>query len=121
MCMPYFMSNNFHQQYYFSRKAGHEGKVKIGMDVAASEFFKSGKYDLDFKNKDSKEEDWISSDALAGVYQEFIANYPVVSIEDPFDQDDWSAWSALTAATDIQIVGDDLLVTNPSRIATGVE
>lgn len=91
------------------------------MDVAASEFFKTGKYDLDFKNKDSKEEDWLSSDALAQVYQEFIANYPVVSIEDPFDQDDWSAWSALTAATDIQIVGDDLLVTNPTRIATGVE
>ncbi|KAL5252991.1 hypothetical protein ACHWQZ_G015678 [Mnemiopsis leidyi] len=103
------------------RKAGHEGKVKIGMDVAASEFFKNGKYDLDFKNSESKEADHISADALSGVYQDFITNYPVVSIEDPFDQDDWEAWSKLTAATDIQIVGDDLLVTNPKRIQTGID
>ena len=85
------------------RKAGHEGKVEIGMDVAASEFFKEGKYDLDFKNADSKEADHLSSDALEQVYHEFIANYPVVSIEDPYDQDDWNAWSKLTAATDIQV------------------
>jgi len=103
------------------KKAGHEGKVEIGMDVAASEFFKEGKYDLDFKNADSKEADHLSSDALEQVYHEFIANYPVVSIEDPYDQDDWNAWSKLTAATDIQIVGDDLLVTNPRRIKTGIE
>merc|ERR1740124_60402 len=50
-------------------KAGYTGKVKIGMDVAASEFFRDGKYDLDFKNKDSKPEDWISSDALCEMYK----------------------------------------------------
>lgn len=103
------------------RKAGHEGKVVIGMDVAASEFHKSGKYDLDFKNKDSKEADYLSSDALGDVYLDFVANYPIESIEDPFDQDDWDAWSKLTADTSIQIVGDDLLVTNPTRIKTGIE
>jgi len=102
-------------------KAGHTDKVKIGMDVAASEFYKDGKYDLDFKNKDSQEGNHLSSDALGDLYLEFVANYPVVSIEDPFDQDDWDAWSKLTARTDIQIVGDDLLVTNPKRIQTGIE
>merc|ERR1712212_298699 len=97
-------------------KAVYTGKIKIGMDVAASEFFKDGKYDLDFKNKDSKPEDWITSDALGDMYKGFISDFPVVSIEDAFDQDDWAAWSKLTEETDIQIVGDDLTVTNPKRI-----
>merc|ERR1712212_840669 len=102
-------------------KAVYTGKIKIGMDVAASEFFKDGKYDLDFKNKDSKPEDWITSDALCEMYKGFVKDAPVVSIEDPFDQDDWAGWTKLTAETDIQIVGDDLTVTNPKRIQTAVE
>eukprot|EP00116_Pleurobrachia_bachei_P014150 sb/3474412/ len=57
------------------------------------------KYDLDFKNKDSKEEDYLSSDALGDVYLDFIKSYPVLSIEDPFDQDHWDAWSKLTSQT----------------------
>ncbi len=91
------------------------------MDVAASEFYKDGKYDLDFKNPESKAEDWISSDKLGEMYQGFIQKAPVVSIEDPYDQDDWEGWSKLTGATDIQIVGDDLTVTNPKRIQTAIE
>ena len=67
-------------------KAGYEGKIKIGMDIAASEFHKDGKYDLDFKNPESNEEDWLDSEALMEMYKGFIENYPVVSIEDPFDQ-----------------------------------
>ena len=51
----------------------------------------------------------------------FIKDYPVVSIEDPFDQDDWEGYAKLTASTSIQIVGDDLLVTNPKRISTAIE
>ena len=102
-------------------KAGYTGQIKIGMDVAASEFFKDGKYDLDFKNKDSKPEDWISSGELCEMYKGFVKDAPVVSIEDPFDQDDWEGWTKLTAETDIQIVGDDLTVTNPKRIQTAVE
>merc|ERR1711881_808849 len=102
-------------------KAGYTGKIKIGMDVAASEFFKEGKYDLDFKNKDSKPEDWISSEALCEMYKGFVRDAPVVSIEDPFDQDDWEGWTKLTAETDIQIVGDDLTVTNPKRIQMAVD
>merc|ERR1711893_285350 len=71
-------------------KAGYTGKIKIGMDVAASEFHKDGKYDLDFKNPESKPEDWISSEQLCEMYKGFVQKYPVVSIEDGFDQDDWA-------------------------------
>ena len=103
------------------KKSGYEGKIQIGMDIAASEFFKDGKYDLDFKNPESKPEDWISSDQLGDMYKQFIKDYPVVSIEDPFDQDDWEGYHKLTAETPIQIVGDDLLVTNPKRIQTAID
>ncbi|XP_057375560.1 enolase-like [Daphnia carinata] len=102
-------------------KAGYTGKIEIGMDVAASEFHKNGKYDLDFKNPASDPATYLESSKLAELYQEFIKEFPMVSIEDPFDQDDWAAWTSLTANTPIQIVGDDLTVTNPKRIQTAVE
>ena len=102
-------------------KAGYTGKVQIGMDTAASEFYKEGKYDLDFKNPKSDPSKWVTGPQLADIYKGFISEYPIVSIEDCFDQDDWDNWTLLTAATDIQIVGDDLLVTNPKRIETGIE
>ncbi|XP_068616611.1 gamma-enolase-like [Brachionichthys hirsutus] len=101
-------------------KAGFTDKVVIGMDVAASEFFIEGKYDLDFKSPPKAARN-ISADELASIYQGFINNYPVVSIEDPFDQDDWPAWSQFTASAGIQVVGDDLTVTNPRRIQRAVE
>lgn len=91
------------------------------MDVAASEFYKKGKYDLDFKNPETEEDDWMDSEELLELYKGFIADYPVVSIEDPFDQDDWDGYAKLTEETEIQIVGDDLLVTNPKRITTAIE
>jgi len=103
------------------KKSGYEGKIQIGMDIAAAEFFKNGKYDLDFKNPESKQADWISSDELGEMYKGFIKDYPIVSIEDPFDQDDWEGYTKLTSETDIQIVGDDLLVTNPKRIQTAID
>jgi len=97
------------------------------MDVAASEFYKwverpksdennewvnsyllivlyrDGKYDLDFKNAASDPSQWIDGDELSKLYQEFIKEYPMISIEDPFDQDHWEAWSKLTANTTIQV------------------
>jgi len=102
-------------------KAGYTGKIDIGMDVAASEFFREGKYDLDFKNPTPDPTTFIEHQKLADLYQEFIKEFPIVSIEDPFDQDDWNAWTEFTAKTSIQIVGDDITVTNPKRIAMGVE
>ncbi|XP_049873560.1 enolase [Pectinophora gossypiella] len=103
------------------QQAGYTGKIEIGMDVAASEFYKNGTYDLDFKNPNSNPADYLPSDKLADLYLEFIKDFPMVSIEDPFDQDDWAAWANLTSRTPIQIVGDDLTVTNPKRIQTAVE
>lgn len=100
-------------------KAGYTDQVVIGMDVAASEFFRSGKYDLDFKSPDDSSR-YITPDQLADLYKSFIQDYPVVSIEDPFDQDDWEAWQKFTASAGIQVVGDDLTVTNPKRIAKAV-
>ncbi|XP_074926723.1 beta-enolase-like [Chelonoidis abingdonii] len=101
-------------------KAGYPDKVVIGMDVAASEFFRSGKYDLDFKSPDDPAR-YISGEKLGELYQSFIKNYPVVSIEDPFDQDDWETWQKFLTQVPIQIVGDDLTVTNPKRIQKAVE
>ncbi|EFO85696.1 CRE-ENOL-1 protein [Caenorhabditis remanei] len=102
-------------------KAGYTGKISIGMDVAASEFYKDGKYDLDFKNEASDSSKWLSGEQLSELYQSFIKEYPVVSIEDAFDQDDWDNWGKLHAATTIQLVGDDLTVTNPKRIRTAID
>jgi len=104
-------------------KAGYTDKIKIGMDVAASEFYtEDGKYDLDFKTKNNDGKQKLTSDQLADLYKEFIKEYPIVTIEDVFDQDDWAAWAKLTAeiGDKIQIVGDDLLVTNPKRIKDAI-
>ncbi|KAI9088750.1 enolase [Phlyctochytrium arcticum] len=102
-------------------QAGYTDKVKIAMDVAASEFYKEGKYDLDFKNPDSDKSKWLTGEQLADLYKSFVADYPIVSIEDPFDQDDWESYAKMTKDVSIQIVGDDLLVTNPKRIKTAIE
>lgn len=104
-------------------KAGYSGKVKIGMDVAASEFFTEGKYDLDFKTKNNDKSFVKTGEELANLYKEFAKEYPVISIEDPYDQDDWNSYQQLTTdiGKDIQIVGDDLLVTNPKRIERAIK
>lgn len=103
-------------------KAGYTGKIEIGMDVAASEFFKGDNiYDLDFKTDNNDGSQKVTGDKLCQMYLDFCKEFPITSIEDPFDQDDWVNWSKMTAATPIQIVGDDLTVTNPIRIKTAVE
>ena len=101
------------------KRSGYEKEVKIGMDVAASEFLtKDGTYDLDFKTPNNDGKMKYAGPALADVYKDLAKKYPIVSIEDPFDQDDWENYTAFTAAIgkDVQVVGDDLLVTNVERI-----
>ncbi|KAI9274420.1 enolase [Phascolomyces articulosus] len=102
-------------------KAGYTGKVKIAMDCASSEFYKEGKYDLDFKNPNSNAADYLTGEKLAELYKSFAEKYPIVSIEDAFDQDDWDNWSHLLGTSNFQLVGDDLTVTNPARIKTAIE
>merc|ERR1719321_884956 len=103
------------------KASGHLEKIKIATDVAASEFYNadSNLYDLDFKNKDGSPPEMKKTGAqMMDVYKDWISKYPLVSIEDPFDQDDWEAYSAFMkeVGDKVQIVGDDLLVTNPNRI-----
>merc|ERR1711963_88818 len=106
-------------------KSGHKDKVKIGTDVAASEFYnqETKLYDLDFKNPDSAPEMKKTAAQLIDYYKNWMSKYPLVSIEDPFDQDDWDAYKAMMDAVgkDVQIVGDDLLVTNPKRIRKAMD
>jgi len=108
--------------------SGYTGKVGICMDVAASEFWvdELKKYDLDFKSPAGDFEDksrYLTPIELGDLYRSFIAKYPIVSIEDPFDQDDWEGYTAFTTSvgSTIQVVGDDLLVTNPTRIQTAID
>lgn len=104
-------------------KAGYTGKVKIGMDVAASEFYTEDKmYDLDFKTEDNDGSYKKSGAEMIQLYKDFCEKYPFVSIEDPFDQDDFDNTAQLTAdLAGVQIVGDDLLCTNPKRVAAAIE
>jgi len=100
--------------------AGHTGKVKLAMDIAAAEFYNADDktYNLGFKI-DNPDPSLIKSKSdMLDFYDEITSKYPIVSIEDPFDQDDWDAYSEMVArfGDKVQVVGDDLLVTNPKRI-----
>ncbi|CAM9125178.1 unnamed protein product [Discosporangium mesarthrocarpum] len=100
------------------QNAGHADKVVIGMDVASSEFHKDGKYDLDFKNDNSDGSMSLSGDELGDYYVKLTEDFPIMSIEDAFDQDDWDSWVKFNTRVGekVQTVGDDLTVTNPKRI-----
>ena len=105
-------------------KAGYTGKVKVGMDVAAAEFYTEDKmYDLDFKTENNDGSQKLSGEKLLEMYKEFCELVPMVSIEDPFDQDDFESYGRMTEqiGEKVQIVGDDLLVTNPKRVQHAID
>jgi enolase len=89
----------------------------LALDVAASELISDGEYDL------AREGQRYSSDGLTALYEEWSAQYPIVSIEDGLDEEDWSGWQTLTGRLGerVQLVGDDLLVTNVDRIQRAIE
>jgi enolase 1/2/3 len=97
-------------------KAGYTpgGDVALALDVAATEFFADGSYRF--------EGDARTGDDLVSYYDELLASYPIVSIEDPLAEDDWEGWRHITAVLGarVQLVGDDLFVTNPQRLARGI-
>ena len=97
-------------------KAGFTPGVQIalGIDAAASEFFDKGKYSFEGKK--------ISAAELTEYYAKLVSDYPLVTMEDPLQEDDWDGWAHLTAelGDKVQIVGDDLFVTNPKRLADGI-
>jgi enolase len=96
--------------------AGHD--ICLALDPAASEMFQDGKYFF-FKSDKSKK----SSDEMIKLYADWVRQYPIISIEDGLAQDDWEGWKALTEALGdkIQIVGDDLFVTNTERLQRGID
>jgi enolase len=89
--------------------------VGLALDVAATEFFKEGAYQFEGKA--------TTSDEMIAYYEQLVRDYPLVSIEDPLSEDEWAGWSSLMAQVGdrVQIVGDDLFVTNPIRLAKGIE
>ena len=94
-------------------KPGKE--IALAMDVAATEFHDNGKYKFEGSMR--------SSDEMIAYYAELVSAYPIVSIEDPLNEEDWAGWKSMTSSlgSKIQIVGDDLFVTNPIRLAKGIE
>ncbi|MGO1174006.1 MAG: phosphopyruvate hydratase [Actinomycetaceae bacterium] len=88
--------------------------IALALDVASTEFFSDGAYQFEGKG--------TSTEEMVAYYTQLVADYPLVSIEDPLSEDEWGAWSQLVAAIGdkVQIVGDDLFVTNPERLARGI-
>jgi enolase len=89
--------------------------VALALDAASTEFYNDGAYLFDGKPRTAEE--------LAAIYKQWISSYPLVSLEDPFAEEDWAAWTAFTAELGdrVQIVGDDIFVTNPQRLARGIK
>ncbi|OLQ03995.1 Gamma-enolase [Symbiodinium microadriaticum] len=108
-------------------KAGYKDKCKIGMDVAASEFKVEGAdcYDLGtwYAEAEKTPDLKMTGVQLADFYADLCKNYPLITIEDPFDQDDWAAWTAFTEKVGgpTQVVGDDLTVTNVTRVKKAID
>ncbi|UTT65477.1 phosphopyruvate hydratase [Janibacter sp. CX7] len=99
------------------QQAGYEPgtQIALALDVAASEFCDNGTYTFEGQQK--------SAEDMAAYYGELVDAYPLVSIEDPLDEDDWAGWQELTTqlGDKVQLVGDDLFVTNPERLARGIQ
>jgi len=100
-------------------KAGYSGKVNLALDIAASELYQpdnDGNYYL------KSEEITLKKQQLLGLYSDWISNYPIISMEDGLEQEDWDGWIELTErfSKDVKIIGDDLFVTNPERIKKGI-
>ena len=93
-------------------KPGKE--IALAMDVAATEFYENGKYSFEGKQ--------LTAAEMIAYYSSLVSSYPLVSIEDPLNEDDWAGWAAITKelGAKVQLVGDDLFVTNPERLAKGI-
>lgn len=94
-------------------EAGYEGRIKFGIDPASSEFFKNGNYDFGFK---SSKQDLRSPKQLMDLYRSLLGEYPIVLLEDPFAENDWDSWTEFCRDCPVELVGDDLLVTNKAYV-----
>lgn len=97
-------------------RTGYNEKIKIAIDVAATDFCIGAKYDLDFKSPNKSGQNFKSGEDMIEMYKELCNDYPIVSIEDPFDKEDWEHIRNFCGLGICQVVGDDLLMSNPKRI-----
>lgn len=105
------------------KKSGYKGKIELATDIAASEFYVKEEKVYDLGKKTGESDKKVTSDKLLNFIERLCNKYPFISIEDPFDQDDFEAYTHIEEklGKSHQIVGDDLLVTNPFRIETAIE
>ena len=94
---------------------GHRERVAIALDPAATEIWREGSYEFEGRS--------LPPDEMNGFWESLLARYPIVSLEDPLAEDEWSSWAALTERVGdrVQLVGDDLFVTNPERLRRGID
>ncbi|GAV74491.1 LOW QUALITY PROTEIN: Enolase_C domain-containing protein/Enolase_N domain-containing protein, partial [Cephalotus follicularis] len=97
-------------------RTGYNDRIKIAIDVAATDFCIGTKYDLDFKSPNKSGQNFKAGEDLIEMYKELCSEYPIVSIEDPFDKEDWEHIKYFSALGICQVVGDNLLMSNPKRI-----
>jgi enolase len=97
-----------------AERAGHRDRVAIALDPAASEFFDDGRYRFESRDEDG--------DGMVGFWDDLVSRHPIVSLEDPLAEDDWGTWRTLTdeLGKRVQLVGDDIFVTNPERLRRGI-
>jgi len=100
------------------KRAGHDGQFVIGMDPASTEFYTGDNYDLGFK---TAQHATLTRHEMVELYHELVKNYPIELLEDPFAEDDWESWIAFNKECKIELVGDDLLATNLTRIEMAQE
>ncbi|KAL5817107.1 hypothetical protein ACOSQ3_025485 [Xanthoceras sorbifolium] len=96
-------------------------KIKIAIGVAATNFCQGTKYDLDFKSPNKSGQNFKSGEDMIEMYKELCAEYPIVSIEDPFDKEDWEHIKCISGLEICQVVGDELLMSNPKRIERAIQ
>jgi enolase len=98
-----------------AERAGHRERVAIALDPAATEIWREGTYEFEGRS--------LSPDEMNGFWEGLLSRYPIVSLEDPLAEDEWSSWAALTESVGdrVQLVGDDLFVTNPERLRRGID
>ncbi|XP_030503827.2 cytosolic enolase 3 [Cannabis sativa] len=101
-------------------RTGYNEKIKIAIDVAATDFCIGTKYDLDFKSPNKSGQNFKSGEHMIDMYKELCIEYPIVSIEDPFDKEDWENIKQFSSLQLCQVVGDDLLMSNSKRIERAV-
>ncbi|KAL5717233.1 phosphopyruvate hydratase [Ranunculus cassubicifolius] len=102
-------------------RTGYNEKIKIAMDVGASDFCIGTKYDMDFKSPNKLGQNFRTREDMTALYTQLCKDYPIVSIEEPFDKDDWEHTKSFTRLAICQVVGDDLLMSNTKRIEKAID